>query len=135
MGSRPPRREDDSHGAESTSKDEYRASAELSESRPLKPASELKSTQRVTELKKNTERTRSQAARNRVGSPKAAESKAGAANVQAPRQPQPASAVKSVLHAANSSAQARVAERKRPRMVDRGSYINNLIATFGGGEE
>ena len=107
--------------------DGFRPSAELSEAQSVKPTG---GGQKLNELKKNTERTRTQAARNRVGSPKASEARGGAANVQAPKQPEPASATKQVQQ--TGTGQTRLGERKRPRQMDRGAYINNLKATFGG---
>lgn len=48
--------------------------------------------------------------------------------MQAPRQQQPASATKQVKE--SNTGQARLGERK-PRVMDRGAYLNNLKATFG----
>lgn len=109
--------------------DNFKPSAELAETQAAKPVGGVKSDQKIQELKKSTERTRTQAARNRQGSPKASDSKGGAANVQAARQPEPASATKQVKKA--GMGQTQMGERKFPRPVDRGSYINNLKATFG----
>jgi len=113
--------------------DGFRPSPELAESQTVKAAGRARpEDKKVQELKKGTERTRTQAARNRQGAPaKASAAKGGAANVQPPRQAEPASATKGVKQ--TGMGQTQMGERKFPKPVDRGTYINNLKATFGEG--